>query len=164
MYCTHCGSPLNDNSNFCTNCGAPVQRQAPTAYQPQAANFPVSDAAPRTITFSDAISLFFQKYATFSGRATRSEYWYVVLFNIAMSMLFGLISSFTPDFGGLLSGLFSLGTLIPGCALFTRRMHDIGKSGWNWLWSLVPLAGLIVLLVFLCRASGEDNQYGPRTV
>jgi len=174
MYCHQCGSLLNPGTKFCTNCGTPVKQPEPTGYQPQnhsqqqngnPPGFYVDPpVAPSQITFSDAVSTFFRKYAVFSGRATRREYWYVVLFNFLVSMLIGAVTTLLPELGGLLSGLYSLGTLIPGLTLFTRRMHDIGKRGWAWLWILVPLAGPIVLLVFVCRASAADNPYGPKPV
>lgn len=51
--------------------------------------------------------------------------------------------------------------LLPTFAVFVRRMHDIGKSGWNWLIGLIPLVGAIVLLVFLCReGDSTPNEYG----
>ena len=174
MYCAHCGSALDNNAKFCANCGAPVKQPEPVSYQPQYTYQPQTSTpptfytepsmAPAEITFGDAVMTFFRKYAVFSGRATRKEYWYVILFNFVVSMAFGLLASIAPDLGSILSSVYSLAIIIPGLALFTRRMHDIGKSGWCWLWSLVPLVGVIVLLIFLCRASGEDNKYGPKPV
>ena len=63
---------------------------------------------------------------------------------------------------GLISGLFALFIFLPSIAVFVRRLHDTGRSGW-WFWILlVPLVGLIVILVFLCTDSQEEvNQYGP---
>ena len=55
-----------------------------------------------------------------------------------------------------------LAVLLPGWAVFTRRMHDIGKSGWWWLIALIPIVGAIVLFVFVCKDSEPgDNAYGP---
>ena len=63
---------------------------------------------------------------------------------------------------GVLGGLYALAALLLGWAVFTRRMHDIGKSGWWWLIALVPIVGAIVLLVFMCKDSQPgDNAYGP---
>ena len=57
---------------------------------------------------------------------------------------------------------YSLAALIPAWAVFTRRMHDIGKSGWRWLIALIPVVGAIVLLVFMCKDSQlGDNAYSP---
>lgn len=108
-----------------------------------------------------------QKYAVFSGRARRKEYWFFVLFNIIISIVLsivdGMIGSFNSEGGiGLLSGIYSLAVLIPGIAVSVRRLHDTNRSGWWLLISLIPLIGAIVLLVFMVQDSQEgDNQYGP---
>lgn len=91
-------------------------------------------------------------YATFSGRARRSEYWYFFLFNVIIAFVLGFI-------GGLidmtfLGNIYSLAVLIPGIAVGVRRMHDVGKSGW---FLLIPIYNLI-----LAFTEGEkgSNQYG----
>jgi len=92
-------------------------------------------------------------YAVFSGRATRSEFWYFVLFDLII--LFGL--SF---FGGMigfdsLAGIYYIGTLIPHLAVGVRRMHDVGRSGWCFI---VPIYSLILA----CTDSDMGpNEYGP---
>lgn len=108
-----------------------------------------------------------KKYATFSGRAQRAEYWYFVLFYIlifiGLSILDGMTGSFSAESGmGFLGGLFSLALLIPSIAVGARRLHDTGRSGWWLLLALIPLVGAIVLLVFTVQDSTPgDNQYGP---
>lgn len=108
-----------------------------------------------------------RKYATFSGRARRSEYWYFALFIflclIALSVLDGILgTSSRRDGTGLLSGLFMLGILLPSLAVTTRRLHDIGRSGWWQLLNLLPFIGFIVLLVMLVKDSQPgDNAWGP---
>ena len=107
-----------------------------------------------------------KKYAVFSGRARRKEYWYFVLFNIIISivlvMIDGMTGSFSAEGGlGLLSGIYTLAVLIPSVAVSVRRLHDTNRSGWWLLISLVPLIGGLVLLVFLVFDSEpEENQYG----
>ena len=102
----------------------------------------------------------------FGGRARRKEYWYFVLFNILISILLGIIDvvtgSFSPEAGlGLLSGLYTLGILIPGIAVSVRRLHDSGRTAWWLLIGLVPFVGPIVLLVFMVQDSlPGENQYG----
>ena len=94
----------------------------------------------------------FQNYATFSGRARRSEYWYFVLFNtIAIFVLMFL--SFKLEFPYLI-GIYYLVTLIPGLAVSVRRMHDVGKSGW---FVLIPIYNLVLVLT---PGDKGDNQYG----
>lgn len=106
------------------------------------------------------------KYAVWKGRATRSEYWYFILFTllitIGLTVLDIMVGTFDEATGqGIISGLFSLFIFLPSLAVFVRRLHDTGRSGW-WFWiALIPLIGLIVLLVFLCGDSQNDtNEYG----
>jgi uncharacterized membrane protein YhaH (DUF805 family) len=107
-----------------------------------------------------------KKYAVFSGRARRREYWYFFLFNIIISIVLavidGVTGSFSPEAGmGLLSGIYTLAVLIPGIAVSVRRLHDTERSGWWLLIALVPLIGAIVLLVFMVQDSKPgQNQYG----
>lgn len=117
--------------------------------------------------FMDAVKKCFQNYATFSGRARRAEYWYFMLFNMIVSGVLGLLGtmagkgSFSTMLQGLAS-LYSLATFIPGLAVAWRRLHDIGRSGGYWFFILIPLAGPIILLVWLARAGDRgDNAYGP---
>ena len=107
-----------------------------------------------------------KKYAVFSGRARRKEYWFFVLFNIIISIVLavidGVTGSFSPEAGmGLLGGIYTLAVLIPGIAVSVRRLHDTERSGWWLLITLVPLIGAIVLLVFMVQDSKPgQNQYG----
>ena len=107
-----------------------------------------------------------KKYAVFSGRARRKEYWFFVLFNIIISIVLavidGVTGSFSPEAGmGLLGGIYTLAVLIPGIAVSVRRLHDTERSGWWLLIALVPLIGAIVLLVFTAQDSKPgQNQYG----
>src|ERR671913_135219 len=108
-----------------------------------------------------------KKYAVFSGRSRRREYWYFVLFNIIVGIVLGWIDALLGTRGsyagaGLLSGIYSLAVLIPTLAVSVRRLHDIDRSGWWILIGLVPLIGVIVLLVFaLLDGTPGDNRYGP---
>ena len=103
-----------------------------------------------------------KKYAEFNGRARRAEYWYFFLFNIIISIVLGIVSSIIGDKSGVLGGLYGLAVLIPAIGVGIRRLHDIGKSGWMLLISLIPLIGWIWLLVLLTTDSNPgDNQYGP---
>src|SRR5215211_6143350 len=108
-----------------------------------------------------------KKYAVFSGRSRRMEYWYFVLFNIIVSIVLGVIDGLLGTSGsyagaGLLSGIYGLAVLIPTLAVTVRRLHDIDRSGWWILIGLVPLIGVTVLLVFaLLEGTPGDNQYGP---
>jgi len=107
-----------------------------------------------------------KKYAIFSGRARRSEYWYFVLFNfIFMLVAMGLDNLLGTTVSVLPYGYFyfalALAVLIPGLAVFVRRMHDIGKSGWWYFIAFIPLVGAIWLLVLCCTEGvSGDNEYG----
>jgi uncharacterized membrane protein YhaH (DUF805 family) len=108
-----------------------------------------------------------KKYAVFSGRARRMEYWYFVLFNLIVAFVLAMIDALlgtttgVSSFG-LLSGIYSLAVLIPTLAVLVRRLHDIDRTGWWILINLIPLVGTIVLLVFaLMPGTPGSNQYGP---
>lgn len=109
--------------------------------------------------FMEAVKTCFTKYATFSGRARRSEYWYFCLFN-AIAALVMKVLSLAIDLP--LDTIYSVAVFIPGLAVIVRRLHDIGKSGWFYLIGLIPLVGWILLLVWFCKAGDcGDNAYGP---
>ena len=118
----------------------------------------------RSIGFGEAIRNFFTKYAAFSGRATRKEFWYAALFQAAVILLLSGPSYEKFPIKGILSAIFSWGTLIPGLAVTFRRLHDTGKSGWNLLFNLIPILGNIMFLIMLCLGSEPDNDYGARIV
>ncbi len=104
-----------------------------------------------------------KKYAVFSGRARRKEYWMFFLFNIIIAIVIGIMSAVLETMALFaLFSLYSLAIIIPGIAVFVRRLHDIGKSGWWFLIGFVPAIGGIILLVFMCLGGDEgENQYGP---
>ena len=108
-----------------------------------------------------------KKYAVFSGRARRKEYWFFVLFNIIIGLALTFIDFSTGLYDveseiGLLSSLYSLAVLVPSIAVTIRRLHDTSRTGWWFLIAFVPIIGVIVLLVFMVFDSTPgDNQYGP---
>ncbi len=104
------------------------------------------------------------KYATFSGRAARSEYWWFALFcfivslilNVLDIMLFGNDSLMSIDL------IFSLAVLVPSIAVGVRRLHDLGRSGWWLLIILIPLIGFLILLYFFVQKGTDGpNEHGP---
>jgi uncharacterized membrane protein YhaH (DUF805 family) len=108
------------------------------------------------------------KYAVFTGRANRSEYWYYTLFSIIFSIVASMIdNALNLKFGtgltnsGVVSSLYSLALFIPGLAVSVRRLHDVEKSGWYLLLVLLPIIGWIWLLVLYCtEGTRGTNQYG----
>ena len=124
---------------------------------------------------------FTKHYADFSGRARRSEYWGTVLFNALIQAVLTIILSFvctilfssieingevtfSPLFFLLLDTpiyIYLLIWLLPGLAVAARRLHDIGKSGWNLLWILLPIVGAIMLIYWFCQDSQVgENKWG----
>lgn len=100
----------------------------------------------------NAISVCFSKYATFSGRASRSEYWYFYLFCIIVNIV-GIIVEAVVGISGL-SYIFWVPVLLPEIAAGVRRMHDTGRSGW---FLLVPIYNFVLL----CTSSNPgSNKYG----
>ena len=113
-----------------------------------------------------------KQYVDFRGRARRMEYWMFILFNmifatIAMTLdsVLGLSFSFYGEsmgYGwGWISIIYYLAILLPFFAVFVRRLHDIGKSGWSVLIALIPFVGGIILLVWMFRDSqAGENKWG----
>jgi uncharacterized membrane protein YhaH (DUF805 family) len=107
------------------------------------------------MNFWDAAKTCFRKYADFTGRAVRPEYWYFVLFVLIVQIILRFI--YAP-----LSILFALAVLVPQIAVGARRLHDTGRSGWWLLLGLVPIVGAIVLIVWFCQKSEPiANRFGP---
>lgn len=100
-----------------------------------------------------------KKYMVFKGRARRKEYWMFILINVLINIVLGIIDN---SLGTAYLGLiYSLVVLLPGIAVTVRRLHDIDKSGWWILISLIPVLGGIILLYFMILdGKAEDNQYG----
>ncbi len=142
------------------------------------------------MTFQESVkTVLSKKNATFSGRASRSEYWWYQLFcfivamvctaaGLALGALFGGAAAMLGGDSALVLGVagfyigfrigevillfFALGTLVPSIAVAVRRLHDSGRSGWWYLLSFVPFVGGIVLLIFmLLEGQPGENKYGP---
>ncbi len=112
-----------------------------------------------------------KNYATFTGRARRKEYWMFFLFNVIIcivAMVLDNLLGLTFKTSGINMGygyiymLYTLAVFIPGLAVWVRRLHDVGKSGWFVFIVLIPLIGAIWILVLLCTDSKPGvNKYGP---
>lgn len=118
------------------------------------------------VDFGEAIRMFFTRYFDFQGRSVKSEYWWIVLFNLIVGIILGFCTDKNHPLavGNIVSSLWSLATLIPSIALGVRRLHDSDRSGFWLLITLVPFIGFIVLIVFMLADSSPDNQYGPAPV
>jgi uncharacterized membrane protein YhaH (DUF805 family) len=121
--------------------------------------------------FATAVKSFWSNYTNFSGRARRSEYWFIQLFllltNLAvaaidLALMNGDVDRLIANGGGGIVGLiWALATIVPALAALIRRLHDTSRSGWWALIGLLPIAGAIVLLVFTVQETAAgDNTYG----
>jgi len=108
-----------------------------------------------------------KKYAVFSGRARRKEFWMFALFNFIIVVVLFIIAYFLiaathSRLPIALPYLYDLAIILPGLGLTVRRLHDTGRSGWWFLIVLIPFIGGIVLFVFeVLDSQPGDNQYGP---
>ena len=129
-------------------------------YAPAPAYLGASTYNGEVLPFPDAVRSALAQYATFTGRARRSEYWWFALFNLGLSMVAAVLDAVLG--APLTQWIVALGLLVPSLAVAVRRLHDIGRSGWWLLITLVPLAGAVILIVFLCT-DGERgaNRWGP---
>lgn len=112
-------------------------------------------------------------YLDFNGRASRSQYWYFVLYYFLISLVLAFIDTLvinpmlgaTPEQmarGGILQMIFGLALFLPSLSIGVRRLHDIGKSGWWLLLSFIPIIGVLVLLFWFIQDSQPgSNEYGP---
>lgn len=101
----------------------------------------------------------FKKYAQFSGRAGRREYWMFVATNVLLSLVLGIVDGITGI--PVLGLLFMLVALLPSIAVTIRRLHDTNRTGWWMLVACVPIVGAIVLLVLMALPSTRgSNAYG----
>lgn len=107
-------------------------------------------------SFKDSYIKFWKNYTNFSGRARRSEYWYVVLANILISLV-----TIIPYVGQVVGALYMIAILVPTLALMVRRLHDLGKDWYYIFLLLIPLVGQIIMLVWFCTDSQVGaNEFG----
>ena len=152
------------------------------SYQPQPSDTarpaPPLELPHYGISFGGAIARGFKKYATFAGRASRSEYWWWTLFTFLTYLVLGLVAfavgTATSRDGGRTPGLlaipliivfaaFFLGIIVPTLALIVRRLHDAGYSGLFALLLLIPyLGGLVIMIFALLPSSPAGGIYDPR--
>ncbi len=176
--CPKCGMRIEGsigmNRNFCQNCGCNLT-DVPEQY---ARRYSESEDIANYNLITAFVSMF-KKYAQFNGRSRRSEYWYATLANVLISMAMYIViivmavmseSSYTMSTTlTMILGFISLAwvgyafaVLIPSMAICVRRLHDTGRSGWNYLYCLIPYIGSIILIVFLAQEGQRGpNIYGP---
>jgi len=102
-----------------------------------------------------------KNYVGFHGRASRTEFWMFFLINAIITFLLSLLDNLA-NTDNMISGIYGLLTLLPLIAVGVRRLHDIGKSGWWYLISLIPFIGQIILLILACfKSEDHENRFGP---
>ena len=176
-FCNNCSKQLNVGYVFCDVCGSPVKKLKDNQYQKS------YDAAVRldtnnnpswvnTMNNVENLSFWgyfikcFKLYATSTGRARRKEYWSFILFIAVISMGLEYLSELLKGdsnvtIGNSLQTLFILGSFIPNISVFISRMHDIGKSGYNYFGLFLPIFGWIYVVILLTRDSEQGiNCYG----
>ena len=115
------------------------------------------------MSFGEAIKSVFSKYATFSGRARRSEFWYFYLFYILIAFGLSFLSILIP-IAKYLYILFGLGVFLPYTAVTVRRLHDIGKSGWFLLIFMVVIFLISMLMFLIIDIIAPTNESSSMTV
>ena len=176
--CRRCGKENPDINTWCNSCGADLSAPDFTKTEkilsgplpPEGASFPDAQIPTYYRTFKSSIrTCMKEKYAQFSGRATRSEYWFFYLFNLIITsaiyvVLFVFLSA--SDFWGAMLSfalmiMYLIAFLVPNISVAVRRLHDIGRSGWWLLIGLIPYIGAVVLFVlFILDSQPCDNRFG----
>ena len=117
--------------------------------------------------FGEAIGSVLGKYATFSGRARRSEFWWWWLALLGLNLIMAALAWF---FGSGTSGTILkwtwtavvLALFVPSVAVAIRRLHDTGRAGWWWLLGLVPLLQIVLIVLYALPSTPGENTYGPQ--
>ncbi len=109
------------------------------------------------MNFQDAVKTCLTKYVDFSGRATRPEYWFFVLFVAVVSVVLSIVSQ-------TLAGVFWLAMLVPSIAAGIRRLHDTERSGWWLLIGFIPVIGGIILIILMAQPTKNSAIAVPGTV
>ena len=168
MFCSNCGNSAASQQVFCSSCGHRLNAQS-QSQSASASNQPSSlpgidlnaDNAPKPMSFIETIKFSYKNYVRFSGRASRSEYWYWHLF-VWIGFMVSVMIVGKSDFFLLLYFIFYFSVFIPIIARAVRRLHDINKSGAFLFLGLVPFVGSILLIVWFCtKSDSNSNRYGP---
>ena len=115
------------------------------------------------MNFFNAIFSGFKHYFKFSGRATRSEYWWFYLFSLlgSLCLIFGSFFSPVTFISSIFGSFFSLATFFPHLTVYVRRLHDVGKSGF-WILLAPTAIGMIPLIYWMCKKGNSGrNRFGP---
>lgn len=142
-FCRACSKEIGDDVANCTHCGAHQLFHSTV-------NSADGAASNQGIGYFDVL----KKYAVFTGRARRKEYWMFFLVNFLVSLALGVVGGIIGD-KGIITNIFSIAVLLPGIAVGVRRLHDTDRSGW---WLIVPIANFIFLV---SDGHPGPNRFGP---
>lgn len=121
----------------------------------------MNNSGAPTIGFPQAVQRGFARYAQFTGRANRPEFWWWTLFAVLVNIIVTIVDA-SANTDGILSLVVLLLLLCPNISVTVRRLHDQGMSGWWFLLGIIPLIGWILIIIICAQPSDEDeNQYGP---
>ena len=116
------------------------------------------------MNFQTSIKTCFNKYAVFSGRASRSEFWFFVLFGLLGGVISAIIDTmilgYSVEVNGPINLIFSVALILPSIAVTTRRLHDINKSGWWQLLWLTVIGGIVVIVWNATEGEKKKNKHG----
>ena len=110
------------------------------------------------MNFIESIKICYKKFFDFSGRASKSEYWWFQLYGI---IIYGLLFVFQGDLA-LVFSILAIANLIPLWAAAVRRLHDTDKSGWFVLISFIPIIGLFIIFLLIGDGTKGKNRFGPK--
>ena len=117
------------------------------------------------MNFQTSIKTCFNKFAVFSGRASRSEFWFFVLFGflggIIAIIIDVMILGYPYEENGPINLIFSVALIIPSIAVAARRLHDINKSGWWQLLWITIIGGILLIIWHATEGENKKNKFGP---
>lgn len=103
-----------------------------------------------------------KNYVGFRGRACRKEYWIFYLTNVIVFWVLAILGDIVSEMFLSIAGFYAMAMTLPTLAVGARRLHDIGRTGWWQLLSIIPIIGDIILIILFVQNSQEnDNKYGP---
>lgn len=120
------------------------------------------DVSHRKVSFAQSWVLFFKNYANFSGRSSRSAYWFWALWSTIVVFSIEILRAGSGEAGiiDIIDSVWNLAILLPSLAIGARRLHDVGRSGW-WLLIAFTIVGIIPLFIWNVRTGdSETNKYG----
>lgn len=116
----------------------------------------------RQLTFGEAVRRAYTvNYCNFNGRASLSEFWWIILLNVIINTILKCFSFLPKEVFLVICGIIFLVTILPTFGVYVRRLHDVGRSGW-WLLLILTIIGIIPLIIWWCMPSKpQTNEYGP---